>query len=100
MRRAIKMFVLLPVLFGMSKPVKAEAQTCYVASKNAQGFAPDHLGGRPLNHVIGVRIPASQPAFAHAARELRLGKQVIVSSYSRAHANARTREGCLDVAAP
>jgi hypothetical protein len=63
MRRAIKMFVLLPVLFGMSKPVKAEAQTCYVASKNAQGFAPDHLGGRPLNHVIGVRIPASQPAF-------------------------------------
>jgi hypothetical protein len=62
------------------------------------------LGGRStvgpvaLNHVIGVRIPASQPAFAHTSRELRLGKQVSVSSYSLAHANARTREGCLAVA--
>jgi hypothetical protein len=40
------------------------------------------LGGRStvghvaLDHVIGVRIPASQPAFAHASRELRLGKQI------------------------
>ena len=38
------------------------------------------MGGRPtvghmaLNHGIGVRIPASQPDFAHASRELRLGK--------------------------
>jgi hypothetical protein len=38
------------------------------------------VGGRPtvghmaLNHGIGVRIPASQPDFAHASRELRLGK--------------------------
>ena len=44
------------------------------------------LGGRStvghvaLDHVIGVRIPASQPDFARASRELRLGRQDGVSS--------------------
>ena len=51
------------------------------------------LGGRStvghvaLDHVIGVRIPASQPAFARASRELRLGGRVIVRPSLVAHAS-------------
>jgi hypothetical protein len=54
------------------------------------------LGGRStvgpvaLNHVIGVRIPASQPDFARPTGELRLGKQVPTTE-----ASGQTREVCL-----
>ena len=46
-----------------------------------RGF-PHLVGGRPtvghmaLNHGIGVRIPASQPAFARPSGELRLGRRL------------------------
>ncbi len=52
---------------------------------------PKHIHGA-LDHVIGVQIAASQPAFAHASRELRLGRQVTVSSLppaSREHSERR-----------
>ena len=49
-------------------------------AKNDRDRSAPNSVSRSLNHVIGVRIPASQPAFAHASRELRLGKQVSVSS--------------------
>ena len=45
-----------------------------------QGFASllgrrSTVGHRALDAVIGVRIPTSQPAFARASRELRLGRR-------------------------
>jgi hypothetical protein len=45
------------------------------------------LGGRStvghvaLDHGIGVRIPASQPDFARASRELRLGRRASAPTY-------------------
>ena len=86
---------------GLRRPVPARHPAILSRAMYNQGFVPasaprqreprragSHpartpgLGGRPtvgrvpLEHVIGVRIPASQPAFAHASRELRLGRRL------------------------
>jgi hypothetical protein len=61
------------------------------------------VGGRPtvghmaLNHGIGVRIPASQPAFARPSGELRLGRRATHADMPRT--SPPSGEGCLAEAA-
>src|SRR5688500_15093953 len=88
MRRAVCSWAIrVELAWPRSQPVESEVP--------APADAPilggrSTVGHRALDAVIGVRIPASQPASAHASRELRLGR--LLSPSAKEHS---TREGCL-----
>src|SRR5690606_16791719 len=83
---------------GRPAPGNAERSGLRTAFKKA--WMPT-TPSRRMDEVVSEIVPHTQPAFAHASRELRLGRPKRRSREGRRdNANSPSGEGCLAVAAP